>query len=227
MKALAQAGRLMLMSPHLDDGVFSCGDLLGHHPGATVVTIFAGTPGGQVSTEWDRRCGFRDPTEALRTRREEDRQALAHLQAKPLWLDFLDSQYQATPPVAELADALHTLIEREQPETIVLPMGLFHSDHVLVSDALLTRLPARTTSTWVIYEDALYRCIAGQVQARLATLAERGTRLTPLRVEAPPSKGKAVAVRCYASQLRAFGEGGWRDLDDPERYWLLERGAPP
>ncbi|HXH84765.1 MAG TPA: PIG-L family deacetylase, partial [Candidatus Tectomicrobia bacterium] len=32
------AGATLVISPHCDDGVLSCGDLLAHSPGATVLT---------------------------------------------------------------------------------------------------------------------------------------------------------------------------------------------
>jgi LmbE family N-acetylglucosaminyl deacetylase len=44
--------RLLVVSPHCDDAVLSCGSLLETHPGSAVVTVFAGTqPAGQPLTE--------------------------------------------------------------------------------------------------------------------------------------------------------------------------------
>ena len=34
------AGTLAVISPHLDDGVFACGEMLAAHPGSVVVTVF-------------------------------------------------------------------------------------------------------------------------------------------------------------------------------------------
>lgn len=223
MKALAPTGRIMLVSPHLDDAVFSCGDLLDHYPDALVVTVFAGTPDSDASTDWDRRCGFSNPTEAMRARRNEDRAALAEVRARPRWLPFLDSQYLATPTAAAIATAMHALIDEVRPDVLMVPMGLFHSDHVLVSDALLPLAATHHAPAWVVYEEALYRCIAGQLQARLAALAAQGIWLSPLTGAPPPGGRKAAAVRCYSSQLRALSDGAQRDLVDPERYWTLDR----
>ena len=36
--------RVVVVSPHLDDAVLGCGRFLAVHPGATVVTVFAGNP---------------------------------------------------------------------------------------------------------------------------------------------------------------------------------------
>jgi hypothetical protein len=36
--------RLLVVSPHLDDAVFGCGELIASRPGATVARLFAGPP---------------------------------------------------------------------------------------------------------------------------------------------------------------------------------------
>ncbi|MCV5262168.1 PIG-L family deacetylase, partial [Escherichia coli] len=78
--------RYLVISPHLDDGVFGCGQLLAAHPGSTVLTVFAGVPEAAPAPEWDRRCGFTSAQAAMAARREEDRRALTRLAARPLWL---------------------------------------------------------------------------------------------------------------------------------------------
>jgi LmbE family N-acetylglucosaminyl deacetylase len=83
---------MIAVSPHFDDAVFGCGALLAGHPGARVVTVFAGLPRDAArSTEWDTRSGFADAREAVAQRRREDRRGLALLKAEPLWLDFADA----------------------------------------------------------------------------------------------------------------------------------------
>jgi LmbE family N-acetylglucosaminyl deacetylase len=88
---LSSLGRTVIVSPHLDDAVFGCGSLIAAHPGATVVTVFAGVPPhGAAASDWDhRRCGFASATRAVTRRREEDRVALSLLEARPAWRDFL------------------------------------------------------------------------------------------------------------------------------------------
>jgi LmbE family N-acetylglucosaminyl deacetylase len=225
MKAIAPTHPVMLVSPHLDDGVFSCGDLLDHSPGTQVVTVFAGTPPADMATDWDARCGFSSATVAMRARRDEDLAALTHLGARPRWLDFLDAQYAPPPAPADIAAALHAVIDDEGPRTVLVPMGLFHSDHVLVSDAATLLAARRPDLVWIVYEDALYRTIDGLVQQRLAALAARGFRMTPMRTVAAPSARKGTAIRCYASQLPALGDAIKLDLADPERFWSLDHIA--
>src|SRR4051794_5566646 len=103
---------LAVVSPHLDDAVFSCAGLIAAHPGTTVVTVFGGVPAdaAQRVTDWDRDCGFANAAEAMAARRREDVEALALLGARPQVLDFCDSQYGATPTCRAVADALQATL---------------------------------------------------------------------------------------------------------------------
>jgi LmbE family N-acetylglucosaminyl deacetylase len=223
------AGILVLISPHLDDAVFSCGEALAAHRGSVVLTVFAGTPtDGAQRTEWDARCGFSSAAEAVAVRRAEDERALARLGARPRWLDFVDSQYGATCALREVACAIGAGIDAFAGATVLVPLGLFHSDHRRVHEACRELLATRARGAVLAYEDALYRALPGLLQERLAELARDGWRATPALALAPPgthADAKREAVRCYASQLRAFGPGGQRDVHEPERAWHLE--PPP
>ncbi len=227
MPTLASLGRVTVVSPHLDDAVLSCGRLLAAHPGSTVVTVFAGIPGPGVGCAgWDARCGFDSGRQAMGCRRDEDRAALSRLEAWPAWLEFLDSQYADPPAPAEVARALHTLLLQSSPDTVLLPLGLFHADHLLAHEAgrqALRQLPGVRCG---FYEDVPYRAIEGLLQQRLMALGQDGCLLTPLRLASPSSEArKSDALRAYASQLRGLGEGGLDDARAPERCWLVAPAA--
>lgn len=219
---------LVVVSPHLDDAVFSCGAAIAAQPGALVVTLFAGAPrDAQRRTDWDARCGFADAAQALRERREEDRRALALLGATPRWLPFCDSQYDEPASDAALTAALREALAGldPRPTQLLYPLGLFHSDHLLAHRASRAAVSALPGVLALAYEDALYRGIAGLLQRRLAALAQQGLQATPARgpgASDAQRERKAAAVRAYASQLRAFGRGGHEDLTQPERAWRLE-----
>jgi LmbE family N-acetylglucosaminyl deacetylase len=211
----------LVVSPHLDDAVFSCGDWIAAHPGAMVVTVFAGVPHGMTRlTPWDADCGFADARQAVAARRAEDSAALAMLSAHPLWLDFLDSQYLQTPGEGALIEALCGVLERTKPATVLLPAGLFHSDHEIVHAAMLALCRAQPQRGWIMYEDALYRRSAGRLQRRLAALLEGGFCATPVAAPAAQPGRKCAAIACYRSQLRALGQPA--DVVAPEGYWRLE-----
>ncbi|MBZ8140957.1 hypothetical protein CLD22_13730 [Rubrivivax gelatinosus] len=226
---LPPSGPGLVVSPHLDDAVFGCGVWLASRPGSVVATVFAGVPDDPSrATDWDRRCGFTSAGEAVAVRLDEDRRALARLGAEPRWLAFADSQYGQEPTRADVAQALRALLERENPRWLLLPLGLFHSDHRLVHEAAVDAFAGRGDGLdLVFWEDALYRGMPGVLQARLAELLAAGQVGTPL-FDAPPNSAtlaaKRKAVSAYASQLRAFGQHGVDDVDRPERYW---RFAPP
>jgi LmbE family N-acetylglucosaminyl deacetylase len=163
MEPVTALGKVLVVSPHLDDAVFGCGELLAAHPGGIVVTVFAGAPMHyRALTEWDAAAGFSVGQDIMAARREEDRRALAMVGALPLWLDYCDSQYQRPPPAQMLAAALEGTLARHEPDTVVVPLGLFHSDHKLVHEAALItlkRCQRRTCSpTKTVYTAAFPAC---------------------------------------------------------------------
>jgi LmbE family N-acetylglucosaminyl deacetylase len=223
----SSAGRLVVISPHCDDAVFGCAELLARRPGAVVVTVFAGRPpAGQPLTPWDARAGFGERDDVMTARRAEDRAALAVLRARPRWLSFRDAQYGGPLDARAVVDDLTDAIVASRPETVAIPLGLFHEDHRTTHEAALRVARRRPDIDWVLYADALYRRIPGLVERRLATLRDAGLTATPL-----PQRGrghaalKRRAVRCYRSQLRALaspGMPGWGDAFARERYWRLQ-----
>jgi LmbE family N-acetylglucosaminyl deacetylase len=223
--------RLFIVSPHFDDAVFSCGELLAAHPDAVVCTVFAAPPQQEMRTEWDEKSGFATAHQAVHERTIEDNQALDTLDAIPLRLPFRDSQYADSPSISKLAAALEETIYRTTANTLLMPLGLHHDDHVRVFEACCEILPRLSHLEWFGYEEAIHRRTCGVVQARLADLAQRGIDATP----ASPSVGHTIdvarrarlkreAVNAYASQLRAFGTGNYEDVFAAERYWHLSMG---
>ncbi len=223
-----EAGGILVLSPHFDDAVLGCGAFLAGRPGSLVMTVCAGLPPPDLPVpDWDRRCGFSDAREAMRTRSAENLRALGQLRAVSLQMDLLDSQYGGQ--CAGLGARLVREIIRLRPRMLLLPLGLFHQDHVRVSNAALRacrRLGDRLA--WIAYEDALYRRRPGLVQQRLSALCDHGIRATPwLTVPADlPVKRRAVAA--YATQLEPLGlTPGCGDDALPEHYWRLnyQRGV--
>jgi|KBSSwiStaDraftv2_1062776.scaffolds.fasta_scaffold566216_2 LmbE family N-acetylglucosaminyl deacetylase len=215
-------GKLVAVSPHLDDAVFGCGALLAGCREAVVITVFAGIPSGaQDPTPWDRACGFSDAVEAVMCRRAEDKAALDLLDARAVWLQFLDSQYGASPFEHDIAAALDRVMAAERPQTILIPMGLYHSDHELTHAACLSVRRHASDPTWLLYEDALYRRHPGLLQKRLALLLEHGVVATPAFTKAV-GRTKRDAVRAYASQTKVLGAKRLRDTDMSEAFWRID-----
>ena len=225
-------GRLLVISPHLDDAVFACGDALRACPGAMVITVFAGGPQDWTrQTLWDSAAGFEPGQDVLRCRREEDRQALSLLGARPRWLPFWPSQYGCSPSGRQIMTALADTIGLVDPGAILMPFGLWHRDHRLTHQAAIELLALHRHRRWFAYEDAIYRRWpdAG-LQARHAELRARGIRPVAPVVSQTASEPKRRSVACYRSQLRALatpGRPGAGDALEPERHWALVPAGEP
>lgn len=235
--------RLLVISPHLDDAVLSCGLLLAANPEAVVCTVFTARPEKNQSTDWDRASGFADAFEAIEARKAEDVRALTLLGARAFHLPFCDAQYHSSPSHETLVAALGRALVEMKPATVVIPLGLFHSDHKLVANACLALMEEHShrqhqpqRMSMYAYEDVPYRNMQGVVQTRLAELAGCGYEVCPAdelmtasaahdEQEQMKQQKKRAAIAAYESQLRAFGPDGLAGLVSPERYWRLQDKA--
>lgn len=233
VRFIEDPGVIAAVSPHMDDAVAGCGALLAAMPGSTVITVFAGIPDAALPvTEWDRRCGFGDGQSAMKWRAGEDDKALHLLKAQAVRLPFLDDQYVramglASPKIEKIAHALQGALDKAGARTVLFPLGLFHGDHFLASDACLRLFAAMPDRTWIAYEDALYRAKPGLLQARLVQFYTRGISLTPVGFRAANAHRKATAMSAYGSQMAELGlsAGSQGDTAEPERYWLLSESV--
>ncbi|MFC4274103.1 PIG-L family deacetylase [Achromobacter aloeverae] len=227
MRALFDAGRLLVISPHLDDAALGCGMLLTVATRAYVATVYSGMPAdGTMLTKWDRDCGFSDSQAAMRARLLEDARAMALLGAETGYLGFLDSQYAPLPGRERLAKALAMIIDDYAPDVVAMPLGLHHCDHERVREAALLVMARRPRLLWLGYEDMFYRYRAGVLQRVLGQLGRRRIRATPVECATPgdPDR-KRLAVQAYASQLRAVGVHTSDAAGAEERYWWLDAGG--
>lgn len=224
--------RVLVLSPHLDDAVVSCGAFLLAHPGATVATLFAASPPTSTDplNEHDLACGFQPGDDTMAVRRAEDARALAAVGASPRWLDFFQNSHiaRADPlavPVGAL-DAVEALLAELAPTTIVAPLGLLHADHqALHATALAARERAAPEIAWLWYSDLPYVYVPTVLSARLRALYKAGLIATPA---CPPISNdfdaKWRAFREYATQQPAM-DAPWRLHDRLERagesYWTL------
>lgn len=218
-------GRLLVISPHLDDAVFACAELLAAHPGSTVVTVFAGIPDEtSMLTEWDATCRYLSSRQAVLSRRREDEMALHMLSAKPVWLSFGDAQYGQPCRILDVRRRLGSVLKDTPCDTVLFPLGLFHSDHELAHRASLMLMHDARPLRWLCYEDTFYRCIPGLVQQRVAQLTEAHEVAAPVLNTSGLASAKRRAIYCYRSQLRGLssaGRPGHLDALNPERYWPL------
>lgn len=205
---------LVIASPHLDDAVLSCGQLMAGRADTTVVTVFAGLPADEVElTDFDARSGFTSGDAAVRSRRTEDGNATRLLRSDSEHLQFVDDQYRdELPDVDAIAEQLARIVEMVGGHELLAPVGLLHPDHIATSEAALQL--ADVYDVW-LYEELPGRVLWPELAAsRLANIDERFDLAHQFIGEGPLTM-KLRAVHCYVSQLWALDR---RCITVPERF---------
>jgi LmbE family N-acetylglucosaminyl deacetylase len=234
----AVLGRVVVVSPHFDDAVLGAAHLLTTYPGSAVVTVMGGRPPAYPPepTPWDALGGFRAGDDVVAARREEDRAAMALLEATPVWLEFPDHQYLDThdrPTPADVAPVLGRALTELAPSAVFLPMGLANPDHDVTHQAgLLARAGMEASGqpcAWFCYEDHGYKHIPGILAWRVARLFVNGLWPTPAVVPIDPDMDrKRAAIDMYKSQIPPLQQDHALDerlaANVPEQFWRL---APP
>ena len=238
-------GDVAVVSPHLDDAVFSLGasiaDLRAAGRSVKVVTVFAGVPESSAPpSPWDEQCGFASAAESAATRREEDRRACALLGVEPMWLSF-DVRWPDGATEA-LQDAL------EGAATVLVPgFPCTHRDHILAARTVLTtRRPEVAVGLYVDQPYAMWRLLGREATGRTrrenlldvllrrpATAALQQPEVSPHLVDLVPASpqwlrlrrgrrawlAKQRATLAYASQLRTFSRTMPVGIALYERQW--------
>lgn len=210
---------VLVLSPHFDDAVLSCGAWLSERPGSIVATVCSGRPGPNVAPhQWDGTSGFPSGDAAATVRQAEDVAALAVLGARQHGLGFLDGEYRRMtgrchedssirgPFKDALAEMICELVDALRPELVLCPMGLLHQDHIATSEAAWSALRARPTSHLLAYLD-LPSALTDPAWLEEAEerLQSSGLHATDYPVETHVTELKEKAVACYTSQLEQLG----------------------
>lgn len=197
---------LLVISPHLDDAILSCGKFIASYPGVWVATPFAGSPDVDVTTSFDRNCGFAGSGHAMHARREEDRRACQRLGAVPIHGPLLDGQYLPEggdhPGRHEsVVEYLRQIISRavmDGARTILAPADAAHEDHNEVMHAMWRiqeegSIPPGREVIW-------YECLPN----RLDHPPEMTPRWKPAVLGGDDTAAKLEALQCYRSQAWAI-----------------------
>jgi LmbE family N-acetylglucosaminyl deacetylase len=207
---------VVVVSPHLDDGVLSLGAAMcaWARSGARVelLTVLACDPASDAPAGgWDSRSGFATEGESARARRDEDAAACALLGVVPTWLPYGSVDFERHGDERAVVQAV---VDATADADVVLLPGfpLSHQDHewlvrALVQDGRLLR------GRVAFYAEQPYTARSDTGPALPARLAER-TGLTPAfaGLERHPRAlvAKWRAVRCYRSQLPLLALRGMR-----------------
>jgi LmbE family N-acetylglucosaminyl deacetylase len=222
---LDSTGRLLVISPHLDDAVLSCEGLLKFARDVHVLTIFGGdAPPGAPMAEWDLECGFSPGINVMEARRTEDAQALAGLGAIPLWGEELQEGYRTEPASPDRIIALiNDTIDTISPSHFLFPLGLKHRDHLLVAAASGAVARSRSLPNSYIYAERPYAQAKELrvVARRRGELSASGAEFACERLPRGVRRGDRSAIRCYPTQLRGLRMSAFRIGIFRERYWRV------
>ena len=208
-------GRVVVVSPHLDDAVLSLGATIAGsvQAGAVIeaLTVFAGDPDSQAPAgPWDTRSGFETEGHASLMRREEDRVACAILGMTPHWLSYADEQYDRHGDERTIGAAVAGATRGA--DVVLLPGApLVNPDHIWLTLTLLRQgLDCRRVG---LYAEQPYVFQQRRSVTKLVTSAhlQPMLRLAPqwLRNVGTPAtrRDKLRALSAYRSQLRQLGLG--------------------
>jgi LmbE family N-acetylglucosaminyl deacetylase len=202
--------RVVVVSPHSDDGVLSLGAAIASWARGGVrvelLTVFALDPASEAQAGgWDARAGFTTEGDAARGRRNEDEAACAILGAIPAWLPFGSVDYERHGDEATVRDAIGAAAE--SVDALLLPgFPLTHPDHEWLGRALTgSRLGCRRLGLYA--EQPYARRMDHEPQVPLWAEEALGAQPVFGPVSASPRDrlAKWRAVRRYRSQLPLLG----------------------
>jgi len=239
----------VILSPHFDDAVLSCWQVLDAGGEVTVVNVFtASPPSGRPSAWWDRLTGASDSIARMAERRAEDDAALALAGCESLSLGLLDDQYRtADIGTGEVLERLRGALA--PGSTLYAPAAMDgHRDHVLVRDAVLSLagegwplvlyadLPHAIPDGWPSWVTGVRKRPGADpgaswdraLDAAGLALEELAACVRPL--EPPARARKLAALDCYRTQREALDRFSFAPLADPralawEVYWRVPPSA--
>jgi LmbE family N-acetylglucosaminyl deacetylase len=205
-------GRVVVISPHLDDAVMSLGGTIASAARAgskvEVLTVFGyGPVSNAPAGPWDTKSGFGTEAEACRVRRSEDDQACLLLGATPRHLDFGAEPYERRGTPDEILSAVTAAVAGA--DCVLMPgFPLAHPDHAELTQLLLRgklsgRLGFYAEQPYLFYER---KTVEPAMRApAIAPILARPLEWQRTRVGRTERRMKSRAVRCYRSQLRQLG----------------------
>jgi LmbE family N-acetylglucosaminyl deacetylase len=197
----------VVVSPHLDDAVFSCWSVVARAAEVTVVTVFTGGPDDDRITRWDANTGVTS-RERMRQRVAENNAALSLASARAANLGLLEAQYEGGPV---RPDDLRETVAAAARVYVPAGVGVIcrNPEHALVRDACLKLRPDA-----ILYADNPYSDFRSD--AGLPPEFRDRYQRRVIELDSEQRSVKSAAIRCYAGELAKL-EGTFGTITDPDR----------
>ena len=191
---MTSASRIVVVSPHSDDGVLSLGASMARWAARgrarRAPDGARARPGlGRADEGWDRRAGFATEGEAARARREEDRVACAPARRHAALASVRERRLRAPRRRRRRVGAPCARSSTERSVVLVPGSPLSHPDHAWLNGLLASRVPAEALG---LYAEQPYTLAPAARRSREATLSAA----RPGREVARRSARTGLSFRC-------------------------------
>lgn len=235
--------KILILSPHLDDAVLSCGDLIDKYVkknyNVDILTIFSKNVDDSKLSDaakiFHSNCFIRH--DAMEYRKQEDKNAGMFLKCNNFYLDFKECLYRRDKKgflYPNLNNIYHLESKREQKnldklikklkklindyDTVIAPLGLGnHADHLIVNYAI-NCLRNEIKGQLLFYEEVAYVCY----YYRDNKISNWGSNMKYKLIEVCDSNfdKKINAILLYRSQLNILWNNYNQMLCDLEKLSL-------
>ncbi len=221
----------VILSPHFDDAVLSLGGFMAETETPVVVaTFFADKPEQVLEASWDALSDFKNSSEAIKNRAEENARALKRTGAQAVNLHYLDLQYRYERDNA--TEEKNRVFLEKDIEAVITTFSdtynvalygpaefgdlITHPDHKLLHDAFSNVAQKNTSKSveFFYYEDFPYvRTYSASTNTSLKQfLTDKHPALhleeKNLMLKDTSLNVKIDSIKDYVSQLRAFEKLG-------------------
>ena len=186
----------LIFCPHTDDAIFSLGDyIIDNDHEFTIASAFAGIPTDDI--------GYKKHT----TLRQEHDEACFMINAKVINGDLLDDVY-GRQDKEQLISWIKSIIVNF--DNVYIPLGIYHPDHVFLSDTLFN-LMRDFDKQYFVYAELPYRLLYPELHKLRIKQFEQNYNLENVSVNF--TQNKINAIKKYNSQISHVHNPSYIDED--------------
>jgi len=186
----------LIFCPHTDDAIFSLGDyIIDNNHEFTIASAFAGIPTDDI--------GYKKHT----TLRQEHNEACSMINAKVINGDLLDDVY-GKQDEDQLVGWIKSIIVNF--DNVYIPLGIYHPDHILLSD-ILFNLMKDFDKQYFVYAELPYRLLYPELHKARIRHFESNHTLENISVNF--TEHKIDAIKKYNSQIAHVHNPSYIDED--------------